>query len=178
MGVEYSLNDPAKSECFDFGKGWHGAEGSTDYDPAPAANPEPPPGCYRIGTVGYRWTPLTSRDETLHYVTTHFYFLEREDHSDGCMHANDPSFGRPFRCEVGCSFQEPDMAYAHAFADKLWAWLEGRDQSQLDVTDDCGDDLTCDGGDDHDEHCEKHVAGGYGRHFFLTGSRYLETERK
>jgi hypothetical protein len=163
MGVEYSLNDPAKGECFDFGKGWH--EDRDDYDrPCP-------------------WVPLRSRDETLHYVTTHFWFLKAEPHSDECMtkhlapeHLRNRSL--PWPCDKWCPFNEPDLEYANLFADKLWTWLQGRNQSQLDVSDGCcsGSDIRCDP-KRHDEHCEEWIAKGYGRHFFETGSRYDEREK-
>lgn len=176
MGVEYSLNDPAKGESFDFGKGWHGVQESGDYDPSPSANQPPEPGWECALPNGYKWTPLVSREAALHYVTTHFYFLEYEEHSDGCMHTNTPSKPpRPWVCCPGCPFREPDLEYATLFADKLWAWLQGRDQSQLDVTDDASsDDIHCAGGKAHDHHCEKAIAEGWGRHFFKTGTRYAK----
>lgn len=177
MGVEHDLNDPAKGESFDFGKGWLGIESQGEYYPSPSANPPVPEGCYRVGFTGYKWTPLASRAETLTYVRTHFWFLQYEEHSDGCMHTNTPTKPpRPWVCSPGCPFHEPDNEYANRFADKLWAWLEGRDQSQLDITSDsASDDLHCKGGTDHDKDCETWIANRWGRHFVRTGSRYDES---
>lgn len=180
MGVEYSLNDPAKGECFAFGKGWRGAEGSTDYDPAPAANPPLEPGWVRCGTVGYRWAALASRDETLHYVRTHFHWLVSEPHSDDCPFIGQTRAGEDCKGRW-CSFNEPDdedLGYANWLADVLWTWLQGRDQSQLDVNHDSGDDVHCHGEPEwHEKYCH-YLAPKYERHFYVTGSRYKEDQHR
>ncbi len=66
-------------------------------------------------------------------------------------------------------------------ATRLWEWIDGRDQGQLDITNDEGDDSHCRSHCDHDDpidECIAEVEKRGGRHFMVTGYFFGDETRE